>query len=180
MPNDTISEVTSENFEQVKFIREEVRFQHDLLNNRVSWYVASQSFLVTAFAISASSVKPFSEICILPYFAIPSLGILLSSFIIPAINAAIQRIGLQNGLLSCFNLKNYLPPRDDTQHIQSLRFASAVPVIFMMFWVLVLITGAWKVYRLFTDELRATGHTMQQMAPQALSTPQSANAVKGK
>jgi hypothetical protein len=41
-------------FDEFKFIREEIRYQNTWLGMRLSWYVAAQSFLMTAFAISSN------------------------------------------------------------------------------------------------------------------------------
>ena len=38
--------------ERFKLIRTEIRTEYDFIANRMSWYVTSQSFLVTAFALS--------------------------------------------------------------------------------------------------------------------------------
>jgi len=38
--------------ERFKLIRAEIHTEYDLIANRMNWYVTSQSFLVTAFALS--------------------------------------------------------------------------------------------------------------------------------
>ena len=52
--------------ESFKLIRTEIRTEYDLISNRMSWYVTSQSFLVTAFALSggdhigcSAQLRPF-------------------------------------------------------------------------------------------------------------------------
>jgi len=38
--------------ERFKLLRAEIRTEYALITNRMNWYVTSQSFLVTAFALS--------------------------------------------------------------------------------------------------------------------------------
>ena len=42
-------------FEEYKFVREEIRFQHTLLGYRLGWFLNSQAFLCTAYSISIAN-----------------------------------------------------------------------------------------------------------------------------
>src|SRR5947209_17747930 len=53
-----MDESRSIKLEKLKFYRAEIKQEYDLLSNRVSSYVTSQSFLCIAFASSMSNLNP--------------------------------------------------------------------------------------------------------------------------
>src|SRR5579872_7046946 len=75
------------NLDEIRFIREEVKFQHTLIGTRISWFVSAQAFLVTPFAICLAN--QLSRTFLLALVGIPFLGITLSLLIVPGI----QQIG---------------------------------------------------------------------------------------
>jgi hypothetical protein len=61
--------------ELYELIDQEVHREHNLISNRMTWYVTSQSFLMAAFAVSGSSNHKFEWLS-KPF--LPVLGILTS------------------------------------------------------------------------------------------------------
>src|SRR5437588_7070215 len=73
-------------------IRNEIRAEHSLIANRLSWYVTSQSFLVTAFAISRGA--GFTWFHWFSTLLLPIIGIVSSALIFPSILGACSTIKL--------------------------------------------------------------------------------------
>src|SRR2546423_12416334 len=77
---------------EYQIIREEIRAEHSLIANRLSWYVTSQSFLVTAFAISRGA--GFTWFHFFSTLLLPIIGIVSSALIFPSILGACSTIKL--------------------------------------------------------------------------------------
>src|SRR5437588_11908271 len=73
-------------------IREEIRAEHALVANRLTWYVTSQSFLVTAFAISRGN--GFAWFHWFSTLLLPLVGFVSSALIFPSILGACSTIKL--------------------------------------------------------------------------------------
>src|SRR5437870_13920101 len=73
-------------------IRDEIRAEHTLIANRLTWYVTSQSFLVTAFAISRAS--GFTWFHWFSTLLLPFVGFVSSALIFPSILGASATIEL--------------------------------------------------------------------------------------
>src|SRR5438094_4527619 len=73
-------------------LREEIRAEHTLIANRLSWYVTSQSFLVTAFAISRGA--GFTWFHWFSTLLLPIIGFVSSALILPSILGACFTITL--------------------------------------------------------------------------------------
>jgi hypothetical protein len=125
--------------EFVKFIREEIRFQHGLLGVRISWLLAAEAFFFTAFAISRGS-QLCNELIFFWKYTVPIAAGSIAFLALPAIWAAIDRIGEQRRLLHNYELADILPLGnrwDAIMHFVSLAFAILVPVLFIVAWVFV-------------------------------------------
>jgi hypothetical protein len=71
----------------LELISEQIESEHRLISNRLSWYVTSQSFLLTAFAAWAwQQLKP--QWGCIPARGMPILGIATSFAIIPTLLGA--------------------------------------------------------------------------------------------
>jgi hypothetical protein len=127
------------NLDEIRFIREEVKFQHTLIGTRISWFVGAQAFLVTPFAICISN--QISRTWPLAFIGIPFLGIALSSLILQGIRQAIRRIEEQHILLCAYPTDHILGPPDPIGQNRSLQFARYVPWIFLTFWIVVVLCG---------------------------------------
>src|SRR2546423_15555296 len=77
---------------EYQIIREEIRAEHSLIANRLSWYVTSQSFLVTAFAISRGN--GFVWFHWFSTLLLPIIGFFSSALIFPSILGACSTIKL--------------------------------------------------------------------------------------
>jgi hypothetical protein len=82
MSSDAASPRRAYNLDEIRFIREEVKFQHTMIGTRISWFVSSQAFLVTPFAICVSN--QLTHTYLLALGGIATLGIVLSVLIMPA------------------------------------------------------------------------------------------------
>jgi hypothetical protein len=127
------------NLDEIRIIREEVKFQHTLIGTRVSWFVSAQAFLVTPFAICVAN--GIFRTYPLALVGIPFLGIALSILIIPGIHEAIRRIEEQHVLMSAYSTEHLIGPNDPMGQRKSLRFAVWAPWIFLVFWIVVVTVG---------------------------------------
>jgi hypothetical protein len=134
------------NLDEIRFIREEVKFQHSLIGTRISWFVSAQAFLVTPFAICISN--QLSRTWLLAFVGIPFLGIALSLLIVQGIGQALRRIEEQHLRMDAYSTEHLIGPPDPIGQNRSLRFATWVPWIFFSFWVVVVLVGIgfliWK------------------------------------
>jgi hypothetical protein len=127
------------NLDEIRFIREEVKFQHTLIGTRISWFVGAQAFLVTPFAICISN--QLSRTWPLAFVGIPFLGIALSSLIVQGIKQAIRRIEEQHALMRAYPTEHIIGPPDPIGQNRSLQFARWIPWIFLSFWIVVVLIG---------------------------------------
>jgi hypothetical protein len=130
------------NLPEISFIRDEVKFQHNLIGTRVSWFVSSQAFLVTPFAICVANQQSIPHTFPLAFIGIPFLGIALSLLIVPAVQIAIRRIEEQHTRIQAYQTDHLLGPPDPIGHKKSLRFACWAPWIFFTFWLVIVEVGA--------------------------------------
>jgi hypothetical protein len=80
-------------YELLSSIRAEIHAEHTLISHRISWYIITQSFLMTAYAIAGGSNQWQQYF----QFAMPVIGILLSELARWAIWAGSE---VQNDLLN--------------------------------------------------------------------------------
>jgi hypothetical protein len=141
------------NLERLRFYREEIKHEFNLLSNRVSSYVTSQSFLVTAFALSMGNSNPRwgSLFRLIFPLVLSLLGIVVSIQAWPGIKGACDIISLwhekQNRLfaedprLDDYRVERPLtaPGRRtpvDIIHERSLWFAKWSTWIFLAAWTI--------------------------------------------
>ncbi len=135
-------------FDQMKFVREEIRFEHTVLGNRMSAYLASQSFLMTVFAISARlEHREHLDLLLFSFIGIPVLSQCITHYIIRAVDETIERLKKQRELiytpgLPLYEIANRLRPESDhSNHDLSVGYASKTPRFFRVAWGLVLVWG---------------------------------------
>lgn len=131
------------------FCRWEVQHEFNLLNHRISWYILSQSFLITAFAVSVGYKVNGGNW--LMQWILPILGLLTSILVIPGINGACDTIDIwmrkQRQLLFKYkdgHLKDFIISRDDFTllsedkiHVGSYYFARYLPLTLIATWVVI-------------------------------------------
>jgi len=124
---------------EYQHIRDEIRAEHSLIANRLTWYVTSQSFLVTAFTISRGNSFTWH-----PWFSttlLPLIAFLSSVFVFPSIVGARNTIKLWH-----LKQKEFLRRHADFQEAfqleraswiesQGLLFPLMMPLIFAAFWL---------------------------------------------
>ncbi len=124
-------------------IREEVRAEHALLSNRLTWYATSQSFLVTAFTISRANGFTWH-----PWYStllLPLLGLCVSLLIFPSIIGACKTIRLWHGKQKTFFERNpdfrvaFDLQRAPWIQSRGLLFPQFMPILFGIFWVIIFV-----------------------------------------
>lgn len=99
-------------FDTLKRIDEQIRMEYDLMGQRMSWMVISQSFLFSAIALTANSSVEASmrKVIDLLRILIPFVGTLSCLFAIASIFAARSVIN---------RLKNLRSSLEDTLYVQN-------------------------------------------------------------
>ena len=122
-------------------LRDESRSEHTLMANRLTWYVTSQSFLVTAFAISRGA--GFTWFHIFSTLLIPAIGLLSSLLVLPSIAGACATIKLWHAKQREFFARHsefkaaFELQRAAWIETRGLLFPQFIPVIFGVFWVVI-------------------------------------------
>ncbi len=129
-------------------IRDEIHSEHALLSNRLTWYVTSQSFLVTAFTISRANGFTWY-----PWFAsllLPAIGFCASTVILPSIIAACETIRLWHERQDAF-FARHEEYRAAFQLIRSrwidsrgLLFPRLMPILFGSLWLIIHFAGYFR------------------------------------
>lgn len=116
------------------YLREELRFEHQLLGSRMTYYMTSQSFLFTTAAIARSvqwhGVYWFSGIMV------PLVGIASSAVLLFSIHAAFGRLDQWRAKEKQFEGKHpliVLYPED--KHRKSLLFTILMPWLLIGVWL---------------------------------------------
>ncbi len=148
-----------ENFDRLKFYREELKYEYTLLSNRLGLFVTSQSFLVSAFAVLSASMRYPATVWILGSVAL--LGITISLLIripIKLSHISLQKwLALERKLLmadsnlseSVFGERDAPCSYDDAEAGQSMHFSGAAPIVFIVLWAILIVGTIFRV---------ATGH----------------------
>ena len=134
----------------LNFYRWEVQHEFNLLNHRISWYILSQSFLITAFSVSVGYKVNDGNWLI--QWVLPILGISTSLLVVPGINGACDTIDMwvrkQRKFLFENNkdgqLNELIISRDenialseDKIHISSYYFTRFLPWILIGTWLVI-------------------------------------------
>jgi len=122
-------------------LRDEIRAEHTLIANRLTWYVTSQSFLVTAFTISRGA--GFNWFHWYSTTLLPALGFVASLLIFPSIVGACETIRLWHRKQHEFFARE--PSFKTAFHLQrpywiearGLLFPKCIPGLFGSFWLAV-------------------------------------------
>lgn len=138
--------------EKLKFYRSEVKHEFELLSSRLNSYILSQSFLVTAFAISMGNPGWGGTFRLTFPLILSTLGLATSVRTYPGIYGACKVISLwhvkQRMLLEEPGMKEFyierplepskLPGSEqvDKIHERSLSFAKLAPWLFGINWII--------------------------------------------
>jgi len=130
---------------QYQSIRDEIKAEHSLIANRLSWYVTSQSFLVTAFAISRGN--SFVWFHWFSTLLLPVIGFVSSALIFPSILGACSTIklwhGKQRALFTEHNEVKVAFELDRPQWIENrgLLFPKMMPLLFGFAWSVIFVAS---------------------------------------
>ena len=116
------------------YLREELRFEHQLLGSRMTYYMTSQSFLFTTAAIARAvqwhGVYWFSGVLV------PLVGVVASAVLLYSIHAAYERMAAwrekEKGFVGQHPLVVVYP---DDKHRKSLLFTTLMPWLLVVVWV---------------------------------------------
>ena len=129
---------------KLEIIRHRIEHEHDLINQRLSWLVSSQAFLLTAFAISLNAPASFIQpgyaalnhllMNCLPLAAIACLGVLVFT-----LAGAIWSLALPHRSADALRGTDDLPVLN-VAPIRWLGLAAPVliPVVFLTLWIVLL------------------------------------------
>ncbi|AFY73076.1 hypothetical protein Syn7502_00961 [Synechococcus sp. PCC 7502] len=144
-------------FSTLKRLDDQIHMEYDLMGQRMSWMVISQSFLFTAVAASANSSVDHSmrKVIDLLRLLIPSIGILSCLFAIAAIFAArsvINRLkNIRNSLEDALSLEHgedrfyKLGVRQtEWQHSFGNFPTSFLPLALICVWLIILVAVVWN------------------------------------
>ena len=133
--------------EKLEALRRRIEHEDNLVNQRLSWLVAAQAFMLTAFAISLNA-PPTSRlpayaaansalIALLPYVAIACIVIIWLTLV-----GAIWSMKLLRDQAASLTLPNDLPVQSK-RTIRSLGLAApiGIPIVFLILWVVVILAG---------------------------------------
>jgi len=118
------------------YLREELRFEHQLLGSRMTYYMTSQSFLFTTAAIARTmewyGVYWFSGVLV------PLVGIAASLVLLFAVHAAYGRLDAWRAKEKLFEGQHPLVVLyPETKHRRSLLFTTLMPWLFIAVWLVV-------------------------------------------
>jgi hypothetical protein len=137
--------------ELYRIFRSRIEHEDDLIIQRLSWLVASQSFLFTAYAITTNSLTSldpksaarFLEQSELLFRLIPTVAICVALLIYISILAALRAIRQIRRLYHAKSLPPELPPiqTSATTRLLGLSAPLLLPLLFVSVWLVLLFNG---------------------------------------
>ena len=135
---------------QIGLLREEIRFEHQLIANRLSALLMVQPFLLAAFAVAAAGEALHRQHFIwFSYGIVPLVGLVVSLLALLAVVEGDGRLRLLRRRLyeedsELASLADKLCPRlRPRAQTMSLFYAVALPVVFALAWVYIAGMGIW-------------------------------------
>ena len=126
------------------FLREEIRHEDNLVNQRVAWLVSSQSFLLTAFAIALNSpaharFPHYERLNATLIAVIPIAGVVICLVSVLTILAGVLHMRQIRRLAGAFH-PQHLPGVQGTVTTRLLGVSGPVlaPVILLVVWLVLL------------------------------------------
>jgi hypothetical protein len=134
----------------IGLLREEIRFEHQLIANRLSTLLTAQPFLLTAFAVAAlPEVRRHQPFVWFAYGIVPAAGLVVALLALLAVVEGERRLRLlrrrlyEDGELA--GLAERVCPRLDAWgQALSLFYAVALPVLFALAWIGVAVVVIWS------------------------------------
>ncbi|MDB6064129.1 MAG: hypothetical protein JWR26_337 [Pedosphaera sp.] len=129
------------------FLREEIRHQHNLINQRLSWLVSSQAFLLTAFAIALNSpvqskLPAYEKLNMALVNLLPVAGVLTCFLGWLTIWAAILQLRKVRETLGNTNPPHF-PSVQSSIAVQRMGLSGPffIPMLFLAVWMVLLLQG---------------------------------------
>jgi hypothetical protein len=136
-------------FDRVKLLREEIRFEHELIFRRLAALLVSQPFLFATFALASQGKHPYMTFEWFPYVAVPAMGLISSIVVLVGIYEGLRRIHLlreflygKEGELAAV-AERICPHLDRRGQAMSLLYAVALPMLFLVGWLTIAWVGVW-------------------------------------
>jgi hypothetical protein len=140
--------------ELYRLFRSRIEHEDNLIMQRLSLLVASQSFLFTAYAITTNGLTSldmkiagrFAEQASLLFRLIPTVAICVALLIYIGILAALKAIGQIRRIYRAKGLSAELPPIQTaaTTRLLGLSAPLLLPLLFVSVWLVLLINGAGR------------------------------------
>ncbi len=139
-----------------RFCREEIKHEYNVLGNRLTSYITSQSFLFTTYGVSMANPNPVwgPTFRLLFPLIVCTVGILTSIRAQPGIRSACEILDSlherQYKLYDDPDVRQLDPLDRDWMvhvHTDSLKFSAAATYIFGLAWVALLGLAAWVYWR---------------------------------
>jgi hypothetical protein len=137
--------------EVYRLFRSRIEHEDNLIMQRLSWLVASQSFLFTAYAITTNGLSSlesrsgggFSEQSALLFRLIPTVAIFVALLIYISIVAALRAIRQIRRLYQSRPVPADLPPIQTaaTTRLLGLSAPLLLPLLFVSVWLVLLLNG---------------------------------------
>lgn len=137
--------------ESYKLFRDRIEHEDNLIVQRLSWLVASQAFLFTAYAITTNGIvgldaRPpgvYQEQAMLLFRLIPTVAISVALLIDISILAALRAIRQLRRLYQARPTSREVPPIQTaaTTRLLGLSAPLLLPVLFVSVWLVLLING---------------------------------------
>jgi hypothetical protein len=134
---------------QISMLREEIRFEHGLIANRLSAMLTVQPFLLAAFAVAATVEAQHRQRFIwFSYGIVPVVGLLVAVLALLAMLEGERRLRLlrkllyEDGRLAAL-ADRVCPQLDPRAQTISLFYAAALPAVFALAWIYVAGMGVW-------------------------------------
>jgi hypothetical protein len=137
--------------ETYKLFRDRIEHEDNLIIQRLSWLVASQSFLFTAYAITTNgltnidpkSAGGFAEQAGLLFRLIPTVAICVALLIYISILAAFKAIRQIRRMYQSKSTSSDLPPIQTaaTTRLLGMSAPLLLPVLFVSVWLVLLLNG---------------------------------------
>lgn len=135
----------------IGLLREEIRFEHQLIANRLSTLLTAQPFLLTAFAVAAlPEVRRHQPFVWFAYaIVLPAAGLVVALLALLAVVEGERRLRLlrrrlyEDGELAGL-AERVCPPLDAWGQALSLFYAVALPALFALAWICVAAVVIWS------------------------------------
>jgi hypothetical protein len=133
--------------------RGQIEHEDDLIGQRLNWFLASESFLFTAYAIVLSNTRATWANALVDWDtrllllrAIPAIAIISAVMILLAILSgyvAMRGVRLLVAVNVAEAVQKQLPPLQGRRLTRTLGIAAPIclPVVFGIVWMLILVTG---------------------------------------